>query len=96
MNKYIFDKLDNAVSFFETARGMLALGATIALCFILFSLSNPNGILAPGLYFFGVIGACALLFRSAYLQVNKKTQLLTGLFALSFLIWSIVNTFFRS
>ncbi|PKF56416.1 hypothetical protein CW748_10715 [Alteromonadales bacterium alter-6D02] len=96
MSKSVFDKLDSIYNFFETAKGMFILGVTISFSFAIYSVSNPVGIMAPGIYYFGVIASSSLLFWSATLQTNKKSKLATIALGALFIVWAITNTMLRN
>lgn len=96
MNKSIFDKWDRIFNFFESAKGMFLLGIAISFVFVAYAISNPVGVLPPGIYYFGVLGSASLLFWSASLQPNKTAKFATVALGVLLIVWAITNTFLRS
>lgn len=95
MKNSIFDKWDSMLNFFESAKGLLFLGIAVSFGFVAYAISNPVGVLPPGIYYFGVLGSASLLFWSASLQSNKNAKFATVALGVLFIIWATTNTFLR-
>jgi len=95
LSSNIFDKLDSIFDFLSTAKGTFIFGVLVFTCFIFYSFQHPFGVMSPFVYYFGVIFAVSMLFKSALLQTKHSLRWGTVLLGVCFLVWAALNTLFR-